>query len=325
MNIVSDIGDRLFAAMELMPTPLVAPGYYATMGFGVPAGISAQVATGQRSLILVGDGAFQMTGWELGNCPRLGLDPIVILLNNQTWEMIRAFQTNRAAPRWATGTWPTPPTPWAGAATACTTAQFKARWTPPTPSAGASSSSSSDGAAGRQHAHAAALLRRHPRAAARALPPDFFPCLARVAFLAARRRTGRGKSALAFSPASRRQTMPDFTLTIGGQNVAGAARPIPVIDPSTGQAFTESPAATVAQPGPGGRCRRPGLATWQHSSHAERSAALERVAVAIEQHAAELADLVVREQGKPWRWRRWKWAAPWPGRAPPPRWRSRSR
>ena len=76
-----------------MPTPLVAPGYYATMGFGVPAGIGAQVATGERSLILVGDGAFQMTGWELGNCPRLGLDPIVIVLNNQTWEMIRAFQT----------------------------------------------------------------------------------------------------------------------------------------------------------------------------------------------------------------------------------------
>ena len=93
MNIVSDIGDCLFAAMELLPTPLVAPGYYATMGFGVPAGIGAQVATGQRSLILVGDGAFQMTGWELGNCPRLGLDPIVIVLNNQTWEMIRAFQT----------------------------------------------------------------------------------------------------------------------------------------------------------------------------------------------------------------------------------------
>ncbi|EHL23010.1 MULTISPECIES: thiamine pyrophosphate-dependent enzyme [unclassified Acidovorax] len=93
MNIVADIGDCLFAAMELLPTPLVAPGYYASMGFGVPAGIGAQVATGQRSLILVGDGAFQMTGWELGNCPRLGLDPIAIVLNNQTWEMIRAFQT----------------------------------------------------------------------------------------------------------------------------------------------------------------------------------------------------------------------------------------
>lgn len=93
MPIVSDMGDCLFAAMELLPTLLVAPGYYATMGFGVPAGIGAQVALGERTVVLVGDGAFQMTGWELGNCPRLGLDPIVIVLNNQTWEMIRAFQT----------------------------------------------------------------------------------------------------------------------------------------------------------------------------------------------------------------------------------------
>lgn len=93
--------------------------------------------------------------------------------------------------------------------------------------------------------------------------------------------------------------MPDFTLTIGGQNVAGAARPIPVIDPSTGQAFTDSPAATVAQLDQAVDAAAQAFATWQHSSHAERSAALERVAVAIEQHAAELADLVVREQGKP--------------------------
>ena len=92
MPVVSDMGDCLFAAMELLPTLLVAPGYYATMGFGVPAGIGAQVALGERPVVLVGDGAFQMTGWELGNCPRLGLDPIVIVLNNQTWEMIRAFQ-----------------------------------------------------------------------------------------------------------------------------------------------------------------------------------------------------------------------------------------
>ena len=41
--------------------------------------------------------------------------------------------------------------------------------------------------------------------------------------------------------------MLDFAFTIGGQNVAGAARPLPVIDPSTGQPFTHSPAATVAQ------------------------------------------------------------------------------
>ncbi len=43
-------------------------------------------------MILVGDGAFQMTGWELGNCRRYGLDPIVVLFNNCSWEMLRVFQ-----------------------------------------------------------------------------------------------------------------------------------------------------------------------------------------------------------------------------------------
>ncbi len=90
--LVSDIGDCLFAAMEMLPTPLVAPGYYASMGFGVPAGLGVAATTGERPLILVGDGAFQMSGWELGNCRRYGWDPIVVVLNNQSWEMIRAFQ-----------------------------------------------------------------------------------------------------------------------------------------------------------------------------------------------------------------------------------------
>ena len=33
-----------------------------------------------------------MTGWALGNCRRYGLDPIVVLFNNASWEMLRAFQ-----------------------------------------------------------------------------------------------------------------------------------------------------------------------------------------------------------------------------------------
>jgi indolepyruvate decarboxylase len=92
MPIASDIGDCLFTAMEIAHTDLTAPGYYAGMGYGVPAGMGAQLATGRRSLILVGDGAFQMTGFELGNCARLGVDPLVILFNNASWEMLRAFQ-----------------------------------------------------------------------------------------------------------------------------------------------------------------------------------------------------------------------------------------
>jgi indolepyruvate decarboxylase len=96
MPMAADMGDCLFVAMEIDNTALAAPGYYAGMGFGVPAGIGVAVATGRRPLVLVGDGAFQMTGWELGNCARYGLDPIVVLLNNCSWEMLRAFQPESA-------------------------------------------------------------------------------------------------------------------------------------------------------------------------------------------------------------------------------------
>jgi indolepyruvate decarboxylase len=90
--IAADVGDCLFTALDMENTALTAPGYYATMGFGVPAGLGYQAATGERPLVLVGDGAFQMTGWELGNCRRYGWDPIVLLFNNSSWEMLRTFQ-----------------------------------------------------------------------------------------------------------------------------------------------------------------------------------------------------------------------------------------
>jgi indolepyruvate decarboxylase len=92
MPMASDMGDCLFTAMEIENSALAAPGYYAGMGFGVPAGIGVAAATKKRPLILVGDGAFQMTGWELGNCRRYKLDPIVVVFNNASWEMLRVFQ-----------------------------------------------------------------------------------------------------------------------------------------------------------------------------------------------------------------------------------------
>jgi indolepyruvate decarboxylase len=91
MPLASDVGDCLFTAMEIDQAELLAPGYYATMGYGVPAGLGLQAATGRRPVVLVGDGAFQMTGWELGNAARCGCDPIVLVFNNASWEMLRTF------------------------------------------------------------------------------------------------------------------------------------------------------------------------------------------------------------------------------------------
>jgi indolepyruvate decarboxylase len=62
------------------------------MGFAVPAAMGVQIATRRRPIVLVGDGAFEMTGMELGHCRRYGLDPIVVVMNNATWGMLSAFR-----------------------------------------------------------------------------------------------------------------------------------------------------------------------------------------------------------------------------------------
>lgn len=86
MVVVADVGDALFGAMDLVirsQTEFVSPAYYASVGFAVPASIGAAMACPHlRPLVIVGDGAFQMTGNELSTIARYGLNPIVIVLNN---------------------------------------------------------------------------------------------------------------------------------------------------------------------------------------------------------------------------------------------------
>jgi len=89
--LVSDTGDCLFAAVDVRANEIVAPAYYATMGFAVPAALGVQIASGRRPLVLVGDGAFQMTGAEISHAPEYGCNPVVVLFNNARWEMLQAF------------------------------------------------------------------------------------------------------------------------------------------------------------------------------------------------------------------------------------------
>lgn len=63
------------------------------MGFAVPAAIGAQLAApNRRPLVIVGDGAFQMTGMELTAAIRYGLNPIVVVLNNAGYGTERHIQ-----------------------------------------------------------------------------------------------------------------------------------------------------------------------------------------------------------------------------------------
>ena len=91
--VIADVGESLFAAADLHVRhrfEFLSPAYYTSMGFAVPAALGASFADPSlRPIVLVGDGAFQMTGTELASCVRYGQSPIIILLNN------RGYSTER--------------------------------------------------------------------------------------------------------------------------------------------------------------------------------------------------------------------------------------
>ncbi|MFL6329637.1 MAG: alpha-keto acid decarboxylase family protein [Nitrososphaeraceae archaeon] len=84
--VIADVGDSLFGALDLTihgQTDFLSPAYYCSMGFAVPAAIGAQLANPKlRPIVIVGDGAFQMTGMEISTISRFALNPIIIILNN---------------------------------------------------------------------------------------------------------------------------------------------------------------------------------------------------------------------------------------------------
>jgi indolepyruvate decarboxylase len=91
--VVADVGEALFAAADLRVHrrfEFIAPAYYTSMGFAVPAAVGVGFADpALRPIVLVGDGAFQMTGTELATCVWHKLSPIVVVLNN------RGYSTER--------------------------------------------------------------------------------------------------------------------------------------------------------------------------------------------------------------------------------------
>ncbi len=94
--VIADIGDSLFASSELVirdRTDYLSPAYYTSMGFSVPAALGACVAKPEdRVLVIVGDGAFQMTGQEMSSLIRLGYSPIIIVLDNHGYGTERFLQ-----------------------------------------------------------------------------------------------------------------------------------------------------------------------------------------------------------------------------------------
>lgn len=87
-------------------------------------------------------------------------------------------------------------------------------------------------------------------------------------------------------------------LTINGTAVSSPDT-IAVIDPSTGEPFIEVPAATVEQLDEAVAAARAALVTWRSLPVTERQDAIRRVGAVVNDNIDELAELVMREQGKP--------------------------
>ena len=97
--VIADIGDAIFGAVGIRSArqaQFIAPAYYMSMGFAVPASIGVAMANKKlRPYVIVGDGAFQMTGVEISTIVRLGLNPIIIVLNNDGYGTMRRIRQGR--------------------------------------------------------------------------------------------------------------------------------------------------------------------------------------------------------------------------------------
>ena len=86
MAIIADIGDSLFGAADLTVhhnNHFMSPAFYTSMGSAIPGALGVQTAMPDvRPIVIVGDGAFQMSCLELSTIVERGLNPIVFVLNN---------------------------------------------------------------------------------------------------------------------------------------------------------------------------------------------------------------------------------------------------
>ncbi|MBQ2696492.1 MAG: biosynthetic-type acetolactate synthase large subunit [Clostridia bacterium] len=95
--IVTDVGQhQMWAAQYLRfknSRRFISSGGLGTMGFGIGAAIGAAVATGEKTVLVTGDGSFAMTLQELATAVSCRLPLVILIMNNGVLGMVRQWQT----------------------------------------------------------------------------------------------------------------------------------------------------------------------------------------------------------------------------------------
>jgi indolepyruvate decarboxylase len=93
MNVVTDTGDVMFGATELhlaRTESFISQDFYLSIGYSLPAALGVSLGSPERrTVVFAGDGAFQMTGQELGGFNTSGVHPIVFVMNNDGYVIER--------------------------------------------------------------------------------------------------------------------------------------------------------------------------------------------------------------------------------------------
>lgn len=95
--VCTDVGQhQMWSAQNLSfrkPRRFASSGGLGTMGYGFGAAIGAAYGTGERSVLITGDGSFGMNLNELATAVRYGVPVVVIIMNNGVLGMVRQWQT----------------------------------------------------------------------------------------------------------------------------------------------------------------------------------------------------------------------------------------
>lgn len=71
----------------------ISSGGLGTMGFGIGAAIGAAIGTGERAVLITGDGSFGMCLQEMATAVSNNIPLVVLILNNGVLGMVRQWQT----------------------------------------------------------------------------------------------------------------------------------------------------------------------------------------------------------------------------------------
>lgn len=95
--VATDVGQhQMWAAQNVnfkKPRRFISSGGLGTMGFGLGAAIGAAVGTGERSVLVTGDGSFGMCLNELTTAVTYNVPIVILLMNNGVLGMVRQWQT----------------------------------------------------------------------------------------------------------------------------------------------------------------------------------------------------------------------------------------